>query len=151
MSLVKNERISAREEEGNLGAETPQRALTLKRIIQETARVSMSSANNHPFRNPFAAVLCAPRTTRSVSLKCAGASVSCLVNFFLQLVEASGFSRDSTTYEIENLDGAPGLIRRFGLKVRCPRDRKMGASFAHALMALNPAHVGDATHMLSCT
>lgn len=69
----------------------------------------------------------------------------------MQLVEASGFSRDSTIYEIENLTGPPGLIRRFGLQVRCIRDGKMGASFTHALMALNPVHVRNASHMLSYT
>lgn len=95
----------------------------------------------------------ATRTTRrrGISLKYAGVSVYYLVHFFLPLVEASGFSRDSTIYEIENLKTSPGLIRRFGLRVQCPRDGQMGASFCHTLLALNPKHVGHATHMLSYT
>ena len=137
----------------SLGVAGAKERQALKELIKNTARVEENTTAHPRLRRIFAGI----KTTgtaaqpKSISLKYAGVSVHYLVHFFVQLVEAFRFSRSATIYEIENLKSSPGLIRRFGARVRCPRDGKMGASFTHALLALNPAHVGDATHMLSYT
>ncbi|CAB9520678.1 Kinesin light chain [Seminavis robusta] len=56
-------------------------------------------------------------------------------------------SASSTIYDIENLQGPPGVIRRKGVNTKCPLDGKLGAAYVHCLEGAD--HVGDATHMLS--
>jgi hypothetical protein len=79
----------------------------------------------------------------------AGVSVYHLCNTFLPHVEDAGFSRDSTIYELENLKGPPGLIRKVGRNIPCPITGEMGAAYVHCLQGED--HVGRASHMLSYT
>lgn len=78
-----------------------------------------------------------------------GISVRYLSNDFLDEVQETGFSLDSTVYDIEDLTGSPGLIRRKGMNGRCPIDGEMGAAYVHCLDGDH--NVGPATHMLSYT
>ncbi|CAB9511907.1 Kinesin light chain [Seminavis robusta] len=56
-------------------------------------------------------------------------------------------SRSSKIYDIENLRGPAGVIRKKGSNTICPLDGKMGAAYVHCLQGED--HVGEATHMLS--
>ncbi|CAB9525616.1 expressed unknown protein [Seminavis robusta] len=56
-------------------------------------------------------------------------------------------SKDSKVYEIEDLQGPPGVIRTKGANTVCPIDGKMGAAYVHCLQGKD--HVGEATQMLS--
>ncbi|CAB9518597.1 finger protein [Seminavis robusta] len=56
-------------------------------------------------------------------------------------------SKDSSIYEIEDLEGPPGVIRTKSAKTVCPIDGKMGAAYVHTLQGED--HVGEAAHMLS--
>eukprot|EP00978_Attheya_sp_CCMP212_P024765 scaffold78425_cov26-Attheya_sp.AAC.1 len=78
-----------------------------------------------------------------------GVSVYYLQNIFLKEVEAAGLSRDSTIYDLENLNGPAGLIRKKGVDVVCPIVNTRGAAYVHCLEGAD--NVGGATHMLSYT
>jgi hypothetical protein len=78
-----------------------------------------------------------------------GVSVYYLQNIFLKEVEAAGLSRDSTIYDLENLNGPAGLIRKEGVDVVCPITNTRGAAYVHCLEGAD--NVGGATHMLSYT
>ncbi|CAB9510328.1 Hydra magnipapillata [Seminavis robusta] len=56
-------------------------------------------------------------------------------------------SKDSSIYEIEDLEGPPGVIRTKSVNTVCPIDGKMGAAYVHSLQGED--HVGEATQMLS--
>lgn len=58
-----------------------------------------------------------------------------------------GSSTGKTIYQLEDLRRGPGLIRRKGIDVRCPRDGKMGAAYVDCLKGKQ--HVGRANLMLS--
>ncbi|CAB9509166.1 hypothetical protein SEMRO_377_G130100.1 [Seminavis robusta] len=76
------------------------------------------------------------------------ASVHHIATEFLdQVISTPGLSHTSTIYEIENLQGPPGLIRQRGLDVVCPVDGQKGAAYVDCLEGED--HVGEATHMLS--
>ncbi|CAB9524044.1 Kinesin light chain [Seminavis robusta] len=79
-------------------------------------------------------------------------SVHYLRSTFLQEVLATpGLSRDSTVYDIENLDEeAPGVIRRKADHVCCPIDGRMGAAYVHGVDD-DGISVGQANVMLSYT
>ncbi|CAB9526369.1 Kinesin light chain [Seminavis robusta] len=53
----------------------------------------------------------------------------------------------SKIYEIEDLQGPPGVIRKKGAMTECPIDGHIGAAYVHCLEGED--HVGEATHMLS--
>ena len=76
-------------------------------------------------------------------------SVEYLRTTFLAEVLNAGFSRDSTIYEIENLGGPPGVIRRKGLERISPLDGRKGSSYVHCLRGKR--NVGVANYMLSYT
>ncbi|CAB9515012.1 Kinesin light chain [Seminavis robusta] len=90
----------------------------------------------------------------AMTLDLLGVSVYNLQHDFLELVSASkdatsgkALSKSSKIYEIENLQGPAGVIRKMGADVICPMDKKMGAAYVHSLHGED--HVGEATHMLS--
>ncbi len=77
-----------------------------------------------------------------------GISVHCLKHLFLnEVLDTDGLTRESKIYEIENLHGDPGVIRKKGANIISPVDGLMGASYVHSLEGLD--NVGDATFMLS--
>jgi hypothetical protein len=84
-------------------------------------------------------------------LKYLGVSVYYLQNQFMKEVEAAGLSRNSTIYELENLQNysCPGIIQKKGMHVRCPVTNHLGAAYVHCLKGDD--FVGPATHMLSYT
>jgi hypothetical protein len=75
-----------------------------------------------------------------------GISVLALRTVFLEDVKTAGLTEESTIYEIENLRGPPGVIRRKGEAEVCPITKKLVAAYVHCL---HRYHVGRATHMLS--
>lgn len=79
----------------------------------------------------------------------AGVSVHYLQHHFIQEVAEAGYSRNSSIYELEDLRGNPGIIRRKGADVMCPLSNKKGAAYVHCLRGLD--NVGTSTHMLSYT
>ena len=78
-----------------------------------------------------------------------GLSVHYLRHCFLDEVRAAGFSRDSKIYDLEDLRGPPGLVRKKGAETICPMTGKKGAAYVHCVKGQD--NVGDATHMLSYT
>jgi len=77
-------------------------------------------------------------------------SVHHLQTTFLEKLIDSGLTRDSTLYEIEDLQSNKlGLVRQKGVDVTCPIDGRPGAAYVHCLESLGGSHVGTATHMLS--
>ncbi|CAB9531235.1 Kinesin light chain [Seminavis robusta] len=62
-------------------------------------------------------------------------------------IRAAGFSRTAPVYEIEDLSGSPGVIRKKSQKKTCPIDGKPGSAYVHCVEGVD--NVGDATHMLS--
>ncbi len=56
-------------------------------------------------------------------------------------------STEKSIYQLENLHQEPGLIRRKGMDVKCPRDGKLGAAYVDCLKGED--HVGQANVMLS--
>lgn len=58
-------------------------------------------------------------------------------------------SRSSQIHEIENLQGAPGVVRNSSINFICPVDGRQGAAYVHCLEGDD--HVGKATHILSYT
>ena len=58
-------------------------------------------------------------------------------------------NRTAKIYEIENLNGPPGVIRQNSAETICPLDGRKGAAYVHSLSGED--HVGEATHMLSYT
>ncbi|CAB9501022.1 Kinesin light chain [Seminavis robusta] len=56
-------------------------------------------------------------------------------------------ARVSKIYDIENLEGPPGVIRKNSASTICPLDGNQGAAYVHCIEGED--HVGDATHMLS--
>lgn len=93
-------------------------------------------------------------TTRLDTL---GVSVFHLQTVFLEqtvctATEGTTLSGYSKIYEIENLQGTPGVIRQNTADTICPLDGRMGAAYVHCLLDNRDAaadHVGEATHMLS--
>lgn len=79
----------------------------------------------------------------------AGVSVHFLQTVFLREVEEAGFSREAKIYDLEDLKGPPGLVRRKGQDIMCPMTKKKGAAYVHCLSGAD--NVGDATHMISYT
>ena len=80
---------------------------------------------------------------------CLGVSVRYLQTGFLKEIEEAGLSRNSVIYDIENLRGPPGVIRRKGEQVVSPTDGRLGASYVDCLEGDD--HVGIANGMLSYT
>ena len=78
-----------------------------------------------------------------------GVSVYHLETVFLDKVKRAGLTPSSSIYDIENLKGPPGLIRREGLEVVCPYDGRPGAAYVHCLDGQD--HAGIANFMLSYT
>lgn len=76
-----------------------------------------------------------------------GVSIHWLKTGFLQEVLDAGLGRNSKIYEIENLHGPPGVIRKKGANVFSCVDQKLGASYVHCLSGID--NVGQATFMLS--
>ena len=86
-------------------------------------------------------------TKADTSLDLLGVSVHHLQTYFMERVLAAGFSKDVKVYEIENLQGPPGLIRQQGTQVISPVDGKLGASYVHCFN--DAKDVGAANYMLS--
>jgi tetratricopeptide (TPR) repeat protein len=82
-----------------------------------------------------------------------GVSVHHLEQVFLDKVctatsnNGEPLSRLSNMYEIEDLNGPPGVIRDEGSNAYCPIDGKIGAAYVHCLQGED--HVGAATQILS--
>lgn len=77
-----------------------------------------------------------------------GVSVHWLKYGFLREVREAGLDNKSTIYQVENLNEAkPGVIRRKGAHIRCPRDGGIGAAYVDCLQELE--YVGPADMMLS--
>lgn len=76
-----------------------------------------------------------------------GASVHYLRHHFMREVFAAGLNETSKIYEIENLDGPPGIIRSKGIEITSSFDNRVGASYVDCLEGED--NVGHATHMLS--
>lgn len=76
-------------------------------------------------------------------------SVHYLSTTFLdEVIATPGLTRESTVYDIENLDDKPGVIRRKGFNVICPRDGLKDAAYVDCITGDD--NVSDqATHMLS--
>ncbi|CAB9506002.1 Kinesin light chain [Seminavis robusta] len=83
--------------------------------------------------------------TEDKDLDTLGVSVFHLEHDFLG--RGSQVARSSKIYDIENLKGPPGIIRKKGAGVVCPLDGHMGAAYVHCLEGED--HFGEATHMLS--
>jgi len=63
-------------------------------------------------------------------------------------IGAAGLGRNSTIYDIENLQSAEfGVIRRKGADVICPIDQRKGAAYVHSINGDD--NVGTATFMIS--
>jgi hypothetical protein len=75
-------------------------------------------------------------------------SVFHLKTSLVEEMQRAGLQETATMNDLENLRlETPGIIRRKGKSIKCPRDGKMGASYVHCLEGTD--HVGKATHMLS--
>ncbi|CAB9520254.1 Kinesin light chain [Seminavis robusta] len=92
----------------------------------------------------------------STQMDTLGVSVHHLEHIFLEreigkptrsAITEKCLSRESKIYDIEDLQGPPGVIRSKGINIVCPIDGKMGAAYVHCLQGED--HVGKATHMLS--
>lgn len=102
--------------------------------------------------------LTTPNNNNSKPMDIKGVSVYHLKHDFLEQlvckvsyngVDGPLLSRESKIYEIENLQGPPGIVRRTSAKEICPVDGKEGASYVHCLRGED--HVADANYMLSYT
>lgn len=80
-----------------------------------------------------------------------GISVAYLSNQFMAEVRNAGFDETSQIYNIENISDFDehGVIRRKGVDVQCPIDKKIGAAYVHSIT--NMADVGKADIILSYT
>jgi len=87
--------------------------------------------------------------TEQLEIDQAAPSVYYLQTTFLEEVLQAGGTHDSTIYDIENLQGPPGLIRTKGSARICPVDGRIGAAYVHCLDGQD--HVGVANFMLSYT
>lgn len=86
----------------------------------------------------------------SASMRLAALSVHYLATTFMEEVIEAGLNKDSTVYQVENLDDdEPGVIRRKGAAINCPIDGKKGAAYVHCVGHDDEDNVGVATHMLS--
>ena len=91
-------------------------------------------------------------TSPAEQAKILGVSVHHLKHVFLKseiIASNIGLSESSTIYNIEDLRGPPGVIRRRGADVICPHDGQPGASYVDCLSGED--HVGTANFMLSYT
>jgi len=86
-------------------------------------------------------------TTINKSLDLLGISVHHLQTVLINEVCSVGFTEQSKIFEIENLQGPPGWIRKKSATVVSPVDGKVGASYVHCLEGED--HVGLANYMLS--
>ncbi|CAB9523546.1 Kinesin light chain [Seminavis robusta] len=78
-----------------------------------------------------------------------GVSVHHLKTTFMAHVRMAGFDKSSKIYELENLGGPMGVIRRKGVGVLCPMDGKEGAAYVHCLSG--GENIGKASVMISYT
>ena len=78
-----------------------------------------------------------------------GVSVFHLKHVFLEqeVLSHNGLSQSSTIYDIEHLQGPPGVVRQRGANKTCPKDGKLGAAYVDCLSGVD--HVGKANFMLS--
>jgi tetratricopeptide (TPR) repeat protein len=78
-----------------------------------------------------------------------GVSVHWLKTGLMNEVCQAGLNESSKIYEIENLDGPPGVIRTKGVNVTSRTEDKIGAAYVHCLHGQD--NVGEASSMLSYT
>ena len=133
--------------EQNLGSSDPM-VIKMKRLLPENEAMVKLATIARRTRWPTT-----PRNSQQPKVagrpEFTGLSVYFLQTIFLREVEMAGFSRDATIYELENLLGPPGLVRRKGQDVFCPITHKKGAAYVHCVEGCDC--VGDATHMFSYT